>query len=110
MAVRRPEARSAGSPAGYYLLELAITGTLAWLAVAAALAGRSVRRRRLPAPASDTENNRSSKPRVEPPRFIARLVHCSDGSPRLPACRETVLALDSHRVSKRTRSRGLFSA
>jgi hypothetical protein len=88
---------------------LAITGTLTGLGVAAALADRSVWRRRLPTPASDTANNRSSKPRVDPPRFIARLVHCSDGSPRLPACKETVLSLDSHRVSKRTRSCDLYS-
>src|ERR1700716_2162222 len=79
------------------------------LDVAEAFTGRDGLCRRLAAPASDTENNRSSKPRVDPPRFIVRLVHCSDGSPRLPACTETVPPLDSHRVSKRTRSRDLYS-
>ena len=46
---------------------------------------------------------------MEPPRFITRLVHCSEGSPPLPAWRDTVLALDSHNVSNRTRSRDLYS-
>src|ERR1700736_3200827 len=85
------------------------TGILTGLAVTGALVDRDGLCRRLAAPASDPENNRSSKPRVDPPRFSVRLVHCSDGSPRLPACTETVLPLDSHRVSKRTRSRDLYS-
>src|SRR5580658_2163471 len=38
-----------------------------------------------------------------------RLFHCNDGSPRFPACRETALPLDSHKVSSRTRSCDLYS-
>ena len=54
----------------------AFTGRFKGLDGAVALIARDAPRRLFPALASDTENQRSSRPRVEPPRFITRLVHC----------------------------------
>src|SRR5271169_2554355 len=64
----------------------------------------------LPAPRNAAETNRSSNPRVPPSRFIRRLLHCSEGPPRLLACSESVLPWVSSSVSTRTRSWDLYSA
>ena len=63
----------------------------------------------VPFPKMDTGNSRSSNPRVAPPRFMRRLVHCSDGPPLWSVCSETVLAPDSHSVSTRILSRFRYS-
>src|SRR5580692_817947 len=87
----------------------AVSATAAGLGGAGTLADRDKLCRPKPARAREVENNRSSTPSVDPPRFISRLVHCSDGSPRLPAWREIVLLFDSHRVNNRTRSCDRYS-
>jgi hypothetical protein len=68
-------------------------------ALGSVLAVRGEKCRPRLAPAIEVEKNWSSNPCVELPRFINRLVHCSEGSPFLPASKETVLPPVSHKVS-----------
>ena len=79
------------------------------LAVRAALGAFAPARIARPAPAIDTANKRSRTPWVPSARCISRLVHCSEGLPRLPACRVSEFAPDSHSVSTRIRSRQRYS-
>src|ERR1700678_2235958 len=105
----RSRSRSAAVRPATYFNPPASAGASAGFGGGAVLDGCVMLRRPMPARARDVENHRSSRPWVDPPRFISRLVHCSDGSPRLPARRDTELLPDSHRVSTLTRSRDRYS-
>jgi len=58
----------------------------------------------------DTASSRSNTPREVAFGCIQGVLHCSDGIPRLPACRDNELARLCHKVKRRTRSWALNSA
>src|SRR5882757_3846977 len=51
----------------------------------------------------DTVRKRSNNPLEATSRCIHGVLHCKEGMPCLPACRDTELTLLCHSVSKRTR-------
>src|SRR5258708_614246 len=76
----------------------------AGLLAANVLAGGGTWRREPPPPLrGDTVRKRSNNPLEATSRCIHGVLHCKEGMPCLPACRDTELTLLCHSVSKRTR-------